>query len=191
MLTAKVDDRALRAAFRRLGSREALAATSRAVRRAATSVQKEARDIGKREVNLPASAVNQLITVAARATTRKPESEVRVKDKPVALAEYLGERQTRRGVSVQVRRGGARKVIPRTFLATMKSGHRGIFWRRKGEGPTGLVGRLPIDELFARSVRRAIDKTEYVERLLRIARERMLETLRQELRYRLAKRYSL
>ncbi len=56
------------------------------------------------------------------------------------LVEF-GARQTKAGVSVEVT-PGKRTVIRGAFIAEMKSGHRGVFYR---------VGkkRLPIDEMFS------------------------------------------
>lgn len=187
-LTATVDTRELIAALGKLGKRDMRAAASRAISRAGTTVRKEARDIAKAEVNIAPREINGVINISKRPTASRLEGEVRVKNKSIPMIDYLGERQTRKGVSVKVSRKGSRKVIPRTFIATMRSGHNGIFWRRKGEGPTGLAGRLPIDELFARTVRRAIDKTEHINRLLRTAEKRMAEVLKQELAYRLSRK---
>jgi hypothetical protein len=57
---------------------------------------------------------------------------------PVPLVAYP-HRQTRKGVSVEVNRG-KRTLLKGSFVATMQSGHVGVF-RRKGKT------RLPIEEL--------------------------------------------
>lgn len=62
-----------------------------------------------------------------------------VSGKPVSLLAYP-HRRTKRGVSVEVNRG-KRTNIRGAFIATMKSGHDGIFVRRGKR-------RLPIRELF-------------------------------------------
>lgn len=61
-----------------------------------------------------------------------------VSGEPVPLVAYP-HRQTRQGVSVEVNRG-KRTLVRRSFVATLKSGHPGVF-RRRG------TARLPIDEL--------------------------------------------
>ncbi len=58
--------------------------------------------------------------------------------KPVPLIAYP-VRQTRRGVSVEVNRG-RRTIVKGSFIASMRSGHRGVF-KRDGKA------RLPIREL--------------------------------------------
>lgn len=62
-----------------------------------------------------------------------------VEGAPARLSSYPF-RQTKRGVSISVNRG-ARRLVAGAFVATLKSGHVGIFKRR---GPA----RLPIDELL-------------------------------------------
>ncbi|MDB4884156.1 MAG: hypothetical protein JWL95_2922, partial [Gemmatimonadetes bacterium] len=63
---------------------------------------------------------------------------VDVSGEPVPLVAYP-HRQTKKGVSVSVNRG-KRTLLEGAFVATMKSGHKGVF-RREG------TARLPIKEL--------------------------------------------
>lgn len=67
------------------------------------------------------------------------EWALRVSGKQVPLVAYP-HRQTKRGVSVEVNRG-KRTLIRGAFIATMRSGHEGVF-RRLGKS------RLPIKELL-------------------------------------------
>lgn len=62
-----------------------------------------------------------------------------VSGEPVPLVAYP-HRQTKKGVSVEVNRG-KRTLVKGSFLASMRSGHEGVF-RRRGKA------RLPIDELL-------------------------------------------
>lgn len=69
--------------------------------------------------------------------------------KPLFLSGFLSVRQTRTGVRVKA--WGESKVYAGTFLATMRSGHVGVFARKKREG--ARVDRLPIHELYGPPVR--------------------------------------
>lgn len=60
------------------------------------------------------------------------------------VSSYTGARQTRLGVTVGINKG-TRALIKGAFIATMKSGHVGVFLRT---GP----GRFPIKELFTTRV---------------------------------------
>jgi hypothetical protein len=74
-------------------------------------------------------------------------------------------RQTKKGTSVEINKG-ARKVIAHAFIATMKSGHTGVFMRtgtafrqpmQHGKGHARYRGqkRQPIKELFTTRVSEA------------------------------------
>jgi hypothetical protein len=74
--------------------------------------------------------------------------------KPLALSKFTGARQTAKGVSVKVLRSGPRTILKHAFLATMKSGHVGVFWREEKVGTgkklwpatsRGWFGTLPRD----------------------------------------------
>jgi len=67
------------------------------------------------------------------------EWAVDVSGEPVPLVAYP-HRQTKKGVSVEVNKG-KRTLVRGSFVASMKSGHVGVF-RRRGEA------RLPIRELL-------------------------------------------
>jgi hypothetical protein len=66
------------------------------------------------------------------------EWAIDVSGEPVPLVAYP-HRQTKKGVSVEVNRG-KRTLLKGAFVATMRSGHKGVF-RREGKA------RLPIEEL--------------------------------------------
>lgn len=68
---------------------------------------------------------------------------INVSSAPARVADYP-YRQTRQGVSVQIKTSG-RSVIRGAFVATMRSGHKGVFLR---EGKA----RLPITEVFTTRV---------------------------------------
>lgn len=73
---------------------------------------------------------------------------VKVSGEPVPLVAYP-HRQTKKGVSVEVNRG-KRTLVKGSFVATMKSGHVGVFHRRgKARLPIReLRGSRPVDALL-------------------------------------------
>lgn len=72
---------------------------------------------------------------------------------------HFGARQTKKGVSVKVRKGGKRERIRSGFIATMpKSGHKGVFKRAK-DAP-----RLPIHELKGPTVTGVFDNAPGIAR---------------------------
>jgi hypothetical protein len=134
--------------------------------------------------------------------------------RPLPLMTF-GARQTTKGVSVQVKKTVARAVIPGTFLATMKSGHQGVFWRKwhQRSAMTGLqaraskVGyfwsskaqrflpmrllpesyRLPITELFSSRVPDVLSDPPVINAVLGKANARLVTNLDREVNYELSK----
>jgi len=116
-----------------------------------TIVAEQARAITAR-VNLKVSTVKATIV-----TRKKPSiSDVRlileVKEKGIPLKDY-GARQTRKGVSVKVLKGGGAKTLRAAFGAGKFGGN---FFGRVGKGSKKYasphVGRLPIAKLYGPSI---------------------------------------
>lgn len=202
-----IDDRAVQRALEALGKTEARASASRAIRRAATTVQTEARKVARAELNLRATPINEAVRATGRQGRKGGESiyeDVRVKAKPIKAVDYLGERQTKLGVTVQFLRSRGRRLLPGTFIARMATGHVGIFVRRRSSATrdrsaTPLRGsikhrgttyrpELPIRELEGKAVVSVINDPTRLAALLGIAKARMIEVMRQEIRFRISKR---
>lgn len=106
--------------------------------------------------------------------------------------------QTQKGVSVQVRKDRPRKVIPGAFQQTMKSGHKGVFWREyKGEKPAvkkkiayGALPkryRLPIKQLYGPRVPEILGNDAVMAPVLVKAGDRLKTNIEHELNYELSK----
>jgi hypothetical protein len=95
-----------------------------------------------------------------------------------------------RGRGVSVKTGSGRRTIPNAFIATMQSGHRGVFQRVAGaarrHGPLPHRSQLPIRELFGPSIWKVFLKYQHVG----IARgeEQLIKNLQSEFRFALAAR---
>lgn len=76
-------------------------------------------------------------------STNVPELETTPKNRSLSIMKF-SPKQTKTGVSVNI--SGSPKTIRRSFLATMPSGHRGIYWRKRIGGGK-LSPRLPIREI--------------------------------------------
>ncbi len=92
-----------------------------------------------------------------------------------------------RGVSVKGQ-GGGRRTIANAFIATMRSGHRGVFERAAGasgrRGAPPHRSQLPIRELFGPSIWKVFTKYEHVG--LERGREALIKNLQSEFRFVLA-----
>lgn len=172
-------------------------ATVRALNRAGDqSVTAASREI-RRVYNLSAGAAKSQIKVRDRARKGKPSFTIRIFGKRIPLIEFSA-RQTRAGVTVAVKKG-ARKLIPHAFIATMKSGHRGVFVRSFGSG--AISGRhlfrfgrgsrirpafdpdLPIAELKTLSVPRMFLEKTVRSAVSRIAMESFRRNFEQQIKF--------
>ncbi|MFO7598033.1 MAG: phage tail protein [Desulfocurvibacter africanus] len=103
----------------------------------------------REEINLKATDVKAAIKVR-KARYATLEGELGVKGKHIPLVKY-GARQVKRGVSIQVLKRNSRKISTAIFMAQMKSGHFGVYWRKK-DAAGQLVPRLPIKQRFGPSI---------------------------------------
>lgn len=144
----KETQRAYAAAAKAMGRAEA-----RAVRRTGVTIRAEqTREITK-TVNLRAGAVRNEVVVKSQPTADRPRVVFEVKSKGIPLASFLGTRQTKKGVSVKVLRGGPRALL-RAAFGVEKFG--GNFFGRAGKGTKRYgkphVGRLPMVKLFGPNI---------------------------------------
>lgn len=132
--------------------------TSRAINRSLVTVRAAAVDLIAMDLNLTKTKIRDSFEMYS-ATVANPSGGVSSKSKPIPLIDFNGTRPLARGgVSVQVKRTGTREHLRHAFIATMKSGHEGVFERDSWFGRTWVKGRqyarlpreyrLPIDEMF-------------------------------------------
>ena len=120
------------------------AALRRALRKAGSTALRDMRSEASKRIRARKRIKPRYITRALTLRRAKGsdidrmEWAVDVSGEPVPLVAYP-HRQMKKGVSVEVNRG-KRTLVKGSFVATMKSGHQGVF-RRRG------AARLPIDEL--------------------------------------------
>lgn len=167
----RADAERIAAGLRDLPQRLRGPTVKRALRRALGTVRTETTRMVRAEVpRLRAKTVSG--QMAIQLTASGLEGDVIVRARPIPLVEYAG-RQTRLGVTVEVKKG--RKLIRHAFIATMKSGHRGIFVRRG-------KARLPIKELFGPAIVDLV--TNHLEKARARGASELLEQLRREIDWR-------
>ncbi len=94
----------------------------------------------------------------------------------------FGAKQNKKGVSYRIQKTGGRKRIGSAFIATMKSGHTGVF-KRKG------AARLPIVQLRGPSLGEVFDKNvSLVQRITTEAYKRLDHNIYDQLNYVLSRR---
>jgi hypothetical protein len=105
----------------------------RALNKTLTGVRTDASAAIREVINASKSSVDETFKIT-NAQIGTATAKITSTGNPIALIDFTGTRQTNKGVSVQVRKDRARKVIPGTFIQTMKSGHKGVFWREYHQG---------------------------------------------------------
>lgn len=91
-----------------------------------------------------------------------------VSGKAIPVIDYASPRQTLRGVSVGIN-GGRRVLIKSAFIATMRSGHTGVFMR------SGKAN-LPIRELYTTRVSDVFEDNGMVPAILARAKTEFTKT---------------
>lgn len=116
----------------------------RACNRTAVGTRTQVSKSVREKIRVKASDVKDS-TKIIKATQWKPEARVDVTGWPLPLVKFASPRKTKKGVTVGIEKGGKRTFRKSAFLATMKSGHEGVF--RRLEKP-----RLPIKEQHGPSI---------------------------------------
>lgn len=129
-------------AIQRLEQRAPQAIT-RALNRAITGSRVEMRRVMGKDLGLKQGTIDKDLRVGL-AHPEKQIASLEVRGKRIPLIDFgaRGPEPSRgKGRGVTARLGGKSSRYPHAFIATMRSGHRGVFTRKAG------VGRLPIIEL--------------------------------------------
>ena len=137
-------------------------AQSAAINRTLTHVRAVAARQIKKHINLPIARIKEAIT-RKKATPGHPVGIVRFSRKPVPLIDYGATDNRPNGVSVTARRDQGRQQFKHAFIATMPTGHTGVFeripgtkqkrgWFRKGRKTD------KIKQLFGPSVEGTFEK---------------------------------
>lgn len=106
----------------------------RSINRALPGVRTDAKDEIAKVTTLKKSIMHKHMTIK-KAYGVKPIGIFDTTSKPIPLINYSA-RMTKKGVTVQVLKSSSnRALIRHAFVATMKSGHKGVFWREAEDFP--------------------------------------------------------
>lgn len=145
-------------------------AIARALNRAAVSTRTAMVRAVARDIGLPVGTVREA-TRTENAIPTNLTARVIARGSRIPLIDFRA-RQTKSGVSARLA-GGAGKY-PHAFIATMRSGHRGVFRR---SGPR----RLPITELHGPSIVHVFNK--HREAGIEAGEASLVKNLTHELRF--------
>jgi hypothetical protein len=161
-------------------------ATARALNRMGEGVRTEVpRIVRDQGYSLKVARIKKDLLLM-RASPGQLTVTVRAQGRAIPLIEYQA-RQVKQGVTVNVK--GQRKLVRHSFIATMPTGHRGVFFRSgtkrvmKQKNGKRYSSQLPITEEYGPSVP-GIVVNEAIERRVRVAiAERFPRLLEHEIAY--------
>jgi len=201
--------------FSDIGKNLAARVTMRALNKTLSGVKTDSSSAIRDIITAKKSAVDETFKIS-RATEQNSSAWIASTGRPIALIDYSA-RETKKGVSVQVRKDRARKVVPGAFIATMKSGHKGVYWRkwhgtksgkmRKNDSAINRSGyvwsakmkrfisiawlakqyRLPIMERFGPRIPDIMENEPVMKGILSSAGDRLHKNLMHEMDYELSK----
>ena len=170
-----LDTRGIERELRELGASGPLI-MARALNRAGTSGRAAMVKVISRDTGIKSKNIRDEIRIDKANRTRPViRLEIRGRRIPLIAFQAKGPEPSRgkgRGVSYRGPHGRGR--IPNAFIATMPSGHRGIFKRRAKR-------RLPIRELFGPSLPHVFEK--YIPTFRKVASESLEKNLRSEISF--------
>lgn len=177
IISAKLDLKPFERTLKRLDEKTRTTTLRRSMHRARDAMRAQAVREVRSELNLKAGDARRAIT---RRYAPGGGVEIGLRARPIPLIKY-GARQTRRGVSVQIKRRSGRKRLPSAFIAEMPSGHRGVFGRdlkrqvkrTKAKGYHGLR----ISELFSSAPAQAVASDPAKQRILARGREQFTKEM--------------
>jgi len=154
---------------------EARKAIVRALNRTADSTKVEAaRQIKASGFGVKVATIKKSLSVR-KAVGDILQAEVHSRGRPIPLIEF-NARQTKKGVTANVKRG--RKLWPGAFIATMSTGHTGVFTHKPGM-QTGKRGKpihnRTIREEFGPGVPSQFGNTKIMAGLKEFARDEFIK----------------
>lgn len=165
-------------------------ALAKALNRATTTGRAKSAQETRKIYQIRSGDVKKTIGTA-KATASKTESSLISKSRSLPIYGF-GARKSKKGIGVTIK--GQRKFFPGAFIATMKTGHIGVFARAKYVNNKLVTRRkrineypkpdLPIVEVQTLSVPSALGNKVVLPNLTKLMQERMLKEYAHELKFR-------
>jgi len=163
-------------------------ATTRAINRTLTTVRAAAGREVAADLGVPVRQVTAAMVITkARFTTLRGVISVTGRRIPLINLKATGPEPSRgKGQGVSYSLGGQRRRIGSAFIATLRSGHRGVF-RRIGTSARRSRGawspNLPIVELKGPSIPRVTAKRSILNALKTLGQTTLVRNLQSEIRF--------
>ena len=119
----------------------------RALNKTMTGVKTDMVNVVREGYNFKAGALKKRMRIS-KANRASIQGYVQSKGRPMHLTDIAGTRQTKSGVSVNVRKSTGRQLIPRAFINVGRNSGKKLVFRRAEEGGQ-MVARYPIEARYA------------------------------------------
>ena len=155
-----------------------ISALNKVAAQAKTSAAKEIRAAG---YNMKAAAIKKQISIK-RAVRGNAVAIVKCSGRPIPLIQFSA-RETKSGVSVSVKHG--RKLLKGAFIATMPTGHEGVYVRvgNQHKKINGKWHGLPIKELYGPSIPAAFGNDIVQAAIATLVRDKFPSILEHEIKF--------
>ncbi len=196
-LEIQIDTRDFEHQLAQLSDKQVQASINRSLNRSAASTRSFASKLIRSELNVKDSALRartkrrqSLLSISKAGVGGNPnlQASLDISARGPALTEFKGTRQTRKGLSVQIYKGRARKVLKGRFIYP---GRRGGVSAERMRTETGRVPRGPIKLLFGPGLAQFAAKPRIVNQLGDHWIERFQIEVERDLAYRISKGGSL
>jgi len=173
----------------------------RSLNKTLKSVKSQAAKEVAADLNVTQTRIKKDFDKSYTANFSNPSAGFRAKGKPLGLEEFSGTRQTKKGVSVMVKKSSPRQIISHAFLNVIWAGRKAVGQRiYKGErkAPRGTYPypayralpfeyRWPVRKLTGPRIEDELAKPSVIGAVMAHASERLDTILQQELSYELSK----
>ena len=189
MINVEFKHEQLSAKLKDLSKRQIKTIVERSIRRALSAGQTDMKKELKQDYQIPAAALKDI-----KAATKDMTGRLYISGRPRSYApgrtnDRWKATQLRKGVKIYVKRG-APKLLPGTFIATMPTGHTGIFERldqkikrvkKKNAAGRTYYSQLPIREIKGPSLPQLFAAKARTERVKTVMVNKYMERLRHEI----------
>jgi len=124
-------------------SYEMPAVAVRALNKAMAGTKTDMKAIVRADYNYKASTLDKRMSIS-KAKRASIQGHIQSKGGRVHLTDIAGTRQTKKGVTVNVRKSTGRQLIPRAFINVGRNSGKKLVFRRAEEGGQ-MVARYPIE----------------------------------------------
>lgn len=153
------------------------------INRTATHTKSNVSTKAREKSTVKAKYAKASIVIPGKATVNILNSRVVITGKRIPLIGYQTSK-TKKGVKARIFKSGSLKLRPRSFIAIMKNGHKGVFWRDwENDGSGFLVHRLGITELTDLSIPQLINDQRVWVSVQKDADETLQKELEKNLKY--------